>query len=350
MGTFNTLDVNKIWESLGTFWGQFPDKELFSELWGLYYETVQELFKRKIRVHLSKYMKSISPVLEKPYSTFTIDFTTDTGNVIEISGLNSYYVNDYLFSIPTLSGLNTGQLLIEGVDYQIYQHQYVQFLSTPTYDTSSAGIADEVTLYAEDVFFHNPVLWEIHASGIGLPVNSLDNEEFLPYNNIASSGNDRVVDIAEHYRYLIWSLTEIKRRQPTIKNLEAGYGISRGLPFVYRAGTVNSIVDSAVSIAVSGLESVYDEYIIPSGYTTTAVSGIYLDQFEVLISGIRLHDHVNDYDYIMARPGVNEFNYTSNVVFTYPSNFDDLNFSSTFHASYVSALMPKSLTYTSIAE
>jgi hypothetical protein len=145
-------------------------------------------------------------------------------------------------------------------------------------------------------------------------------------------------------------LTDIKRRSPTIDNLERGFGISRGLPFAYRAGTIASLIDNEIKIAVSGLSGTYDTYIIPSGYIISVYSGLAVKQFDLLISGVQLHDHVNDYDFIMSLSGTNEFNYTSRVAFTYKSNLENLNYNSDFHNKYVASLMPVGLEYQVIAE
>jgi len=345
-----TNTLNDIWGSLGTFWGQFPDKDDITKFWELYLETTDELYRRKAIIHLSKNMESLVPTLTYPNSVYYPVFSGDAENVIEISGLDSFEVDKYTYSIPTLSGLETVQTLTEGVEYQIHNKSFIQFLTPPEYDPANTGFHDNVSLYADTVYRHNPILWEIHASGVGMTISSLDNEDYLPYNIIAGSGNERVIDIADHYKYLIWGLEEIKRRPPTIANLTKGFGISRGLPFVYRPGTVQSVIGDDVTILVSGYNTTTDTYTIPAGYTTTAVSGVAMDQFSLLISGLAFKDHVNNYDYIMALPNINDFNNTSTVVFTYPSNFDDLNYNTTYHTTYVASLMPAGLSYQSLTE
>ncbi len=340
--------VERIWDSLGTFWGQFPDKDLLTELWEGYSEVMDEILKRKSRVHLSRFLKTLKPVLDYNDSSLRVITSGDDKNTITISGLHAASVNEYVFSIPTLSGIETGQILTEGVDYVIYEKKYIQFLSAPEYDSRNTAIENAVTLYADNTYRHNPVLWELHASGISLPISSLDNEDYLPYNTIEASGISRVQSIAEHYKYFIWALGEMKRRAPTIKNIKAGYEISRGLAFTYRAGTVQSIIDDTVTVAVSGLTGITDSYDIPPAYTLTVTSGQVVPQFTVMISGVRFYDSVNNYDYMLAQPGVNFLNYASQVRFEYDSNLNLLNYNSSYHDSYVSSLMPASLTYDSI--
>lgn len=345
-----TTNVEKIWESLGSFWGQFPDKDLFTNLWTNYVNLASELFRRKAQINLSKFLKTLIPVLEYKYESYTPIFSGDNKNTITISGLQTLPIDDFMCSIPNLLGIETEQILTENSEYKILNKNKIQFLTQPEYDPKQTDIENTITLYSNIVYRHNPILWRIHASGIGLNISSLDNEDYLPYNTITSSGIDHIKDIADHYKYFIWGLSEIKRRAPTIETLLTGYGISRGLAFAYRAGTVNNINNNTINILVSGLDSVYDEYIIPSGYNICVEENEFIPQFNLLISGISFHDHVNDYNYITSLAGVNEFNYTSTIVFKYNSNLNNLNYNSTYHNDYIESLIPKNLNYTSSME
>jgi hypothetical protein len=160
----------------------------------------------------------------------------------------------------------------------------------------------------------------------------------------------RTNDIAEHYRYLIWALEEIKRRPPTIQNLINGFGISRGLPFAYRAGLVTNIIDNTISVLVSGLTNTYDNYIIPSGYNITVNSGQNIESFYILMSGINYYDYVNDYERIMNLSRITDLNYTKEIIISYNHNLNNLNYNSTFHLNYIKSLIPKGLNLNIISE
>lgn len=345
-----TTNLDLIWEGLGTFWGQFPNKPLITELWTTYRDVAYELYRIKAQADISKYMQYLKPVMDYHYMSYPMVFSGDDQNTITSSGLNAYEVPKYTFSIPTMRGINTDQALVEGVDYEIYDKRFVRFLTDPDFESENIGIENAADLYAENVYRHNPVLWNIHASGIGLDVSSLDNASYLPYNIIVGSGINRTIDIAGHYKYIIWGLSETQRSAPTIANLVRGYGISRGLPFAYRAGTATSVTASGIRIAVSGLNSTYDDYIIPTDYTITAAEDEFIPQFSLLISGIGLYDQVSNRALIDSLEGVNDFNYTSTVAFTYDTNLDDLTYDESFHLSFVKSLMPVGLNYQSIAE
>ena len=350
MAIVRTTIIESIWESLGTFWGQFPDKDIFTQFWTIYSNIVNELFRRKVEVHLSRLLKNLNPVLSYTDITYKPIFSGDNKNTILVSGLNSLETNKLLISIPTLSGVETGQILTEGIEYQLHDRRLIQFLTVPTFDPNNIGIDNRITLYADTVYRHNPVLWGVHASGIGLEISSLDNEDYLPYNTITASGIQRTIDVASHYRYLIWSLTEMRRRSPTIDTLVRGYGISRGLAFNYRAGTITSIVNSTITIAVSGLNNINDTYVIPSGHNLAVINGQALEQFELLISGINFHDHVNDKPFIEALSFTNNFNLFSKVAFTFSSDLDTLDYNTSFHDKYVKTLMPLGLNHQSLVE
>ena len=369
MASKYTRTLSDMWDSLGTFWGQFPDKDDITAFWEIYLETIDDLYRRKAVIHLSKNMGTLIPVLTYPNSSYEIVFSGDATNVIEISGLNSYEVPKYTFSIPTLSGVQTVQTLTEGTEYQIHNKNHIQFLTDPDFDPANTGLQDNITLYAEEVYRHNPVLWEIHASGIGLSISSLDNEEYMPYNIIAGSGISRTLDIADHYKYLVWALEDVKRKPPTISNLVRGCGISYGYPFAYRAGLAENVSVSGLDILVSGYNSTSDHYDIPVGSEFKYSNGDFIDQFSLLTSGINFYDHVNNYDYIMSLDGVNEFNYTSRVVFSHRPSVQDAVFSeklktfgeelasfyseptsynASFQSAFLDSIVPASLNYTNI--
>jgi hypothetical protein len=157
-GIRETTNLKSIWESLGTFWGQFPDKDVITKLWEIYWEMNNELFRRKVRIHLSKYLKTIPPILTYTNLSYKPIFSTSSKNVITLSGLESLAIDNYIFSIPILSGIETGQILVEGTDYEIYDKRYIRFLKTPQFDPRNTGIVDEITLYADNVYRHNPIL------------------------------------------------------------------------------------------------------------------------------------------------------------------------------------------------
>lgn len=132
---------------------------------------------------------------------------------------------------------------------------------------------------------------------------------------------------SRYYKHLIWALSTIKRKTPTIKNLKDGLGIAMGLPFSYEAGTVDSIESRVITIG----DYSYD---IPADFTISVSEGESVDQFQLLCS---------DIDYEENMDSVVQFKKKSTVKF-YVSH--DGNYDQDFVDSYFESIVPKSLHYT----
>ena len=122
-----------------TYW-----TSLFSGLEGLYYDLY--------KANLNTYLEYSQGYTEHIYQAYDIIFEGLNANAVkypvsEISRSESdlrdfsdassrdpnfYYTlpeEGYYLSIPILSGLNTGQVLYEGVDYEIYNYTKIKFLT-----------------------------------------------------------------------------------------------------------------------------------------------------------------------------------------------------------------------------
>ena len=92
---------------------------------GLYYDLYQ--------VNLSSYLETSPGYLEHAYQDHSIVFEGVAKNTELLPQLSGCYYFDlpdegiYL-SIPTLSGKTTGQVLHEGVDYEIHNFKRIKFL------------------------------------------------------------------------------------------------------------------------------------------------------------------------------------------------------------------------------
>jgi len=83
-----------------------------------------------------------------------------------------------------LSGIDTGRIYNEGVDYNISDYQYINFNNEVTEN-----------LYSPSREMYNPLLWEMYAKGVNLKLSSMIEEEYTPF--------EINTDIETHYKYLI---------------------------------------------------------------------------------------------------------------------------------------------------
>jgi len=75
-----------------------------------------------------------------------------------VSGLPTLAINDYMCSIPVLNGIETGQTLTEDIEYRVLNKNKIQFLTQPQYDPRQTDIKNTVTLFADVIYRHNPIL------------------------------------------------------------------------------------------------------------------------------------------------------------------------------------------------
>ena len=122
------------------------------------------------------------------------------------------------------------------------------------------------------------------------------------------------------------------------------------MPFIYRNGTVESIISDVVTVGVSWLESTYDTYTVPSGYNYVISSGQAVSRFDIILEAPALKDYINAPATINSLSGVNSLNYRSNVCFLNTLTTSDFNYSEDFHNRYVTSLMPKGITHQTITE
>lgn len=165
-----TNDVSKLWDHLGTFWPDFPDKELFENLWSSYQDLAKETQRRNSQIFLSKYFEYMPDVFEYRYETFLYNDDNLIGGDTLETGFN------YVFHIPTLKNLGQDETLESGVDYNINTDNRIVFTTEPTLNSD-----DEANLYAEKIYTYNPVLWNVYADSLGMDKELIENETYQSF-------------------------------------------------------------------------------------------------------------------------------------------------------------------------
>ena len=106
---------------------------------GLYYDLYQS--------NLSSYLEASPGYIEQAYQKYDIVFEgigTNAEYLPKING-NYYYTlpdEGLYLSVPTLSGTTTGQVLKEGIDYEIHNYRQIKFLTNLSSEaTGGVGVA-----------------------------------------------------------------------------------------------------------------------------------------------------------------------------------------------------------------
>jgi hypothetical protein len=181
--------------------------------------------------------------------------------------------------------------LIEGVDYKLVNGNIIEFYLPIKYNIANSAIR------RADVFrTGRGVALEPILNSIMIPAMNNLNVDELVVNNLytpflkdwgTESPFDKARLWARHLKHLFWGLGLYNKIGPTLKNLERMYGLVKGYPFSYEDGQVTTI--SGQYITISG-ENLYT-YGIGNGHNHVFSSGVSVNRFDILASGLSVNDY-----------------------------------------------------------
>lgn len=108
------------WKGLGSFWLHFENRPDIEAFWGGMLEALKESHRNLYKTAIGKFPKHSPDIWEHRYINFDLVWSGVEDN--RINETNYFSLPDeYIgtFSIPTLSGINTGQILTQGQDFDI---------------------------------------------------------------------------------------------------------------------------------------------------------------------------------------------------------------------------------------
>lgn len=236
-----------------------------------------------------------------------------------------YYIFDddkNYISIPYLIPTLTSGILQEGIDYNVENLDRIKFLKN--FSTSSEDIEVPSALgeessyssvnYGQEYYISSGLQLLPSISNIFYPAfgDEYPNKSILqkiptPYisgYNDESSFHEKQKKWADHAIKFCHAAYSISNKQPTLKNLEAGYEIIRGLPFSYKncffKETSGDSNYNYLTVTLSGTSTDETEtYEIkkPASWKTY-VSGEYIPQYTPLVSGINIYDFQSNSSFI----------------------------------------------------
>ena len=349
-----TQDITQIWDSLGTFWGKFTEKELLENIWDSYYTLSNGLLRNNFRLRLSKSLKYMPELFQHDSESFYITLSGQGQNIADqnasVSGLASdefafKLPYDNIATIPTLTNLVTNEDLVENTHYRIENNNYLIFnTDNITIDPADKPLSYTAKVHAEKILTYNIVLWNIWAKNLGLTLTNLKNEDYIPYilGYDSQSGETRLESISAHFKFLIWGLTYLRALSTTILSLERGIGISAGIPFVYRPGKVSAIDGRVITVLTDEATGETDAYKIPGSTVNLAVStGQDVEAFDLLTEGMSVWDYVNKPLYIESL-ATSDFDKRNIVVFNRDPSLSGMEYNKDFYKEYAINSAPKS--------
>jgi hypothetical protein len=224
--------------------------------------------------------------------------TLPTSNTTIKSYLYPLPNNFEYLTIPTLSGVNTTNVLVEGTDYNIEKLHYIRFSGNAS--TYAYGeFADEREIFiAPQGLFLLPSLVNLYFKSFGGPNDPegiLNANAYTPYISGWLTGAFTNFEekryYAEHLKHLSQGLTTALSKGPSFKNLRNAFCLISGMPFSYEAGTIDSINTDANYSYVAITSG--NTYQIPNPLTLAVEEGEVVERYQILASGVSLHDYIS---------------------------------------------------------
>jgi len=194
----------------------------------------------------------------------------------------------------------------------------LRFINEVAVDDVYSEYSDEREIFIAPIaLFLLPSLVNLYFQAFGGPENPegvLNANAYTPYINGYSSLSyfEQKKAVAVHLKHMSQGLTSALSKGPSFKNLTTAFCMISGMPFSYEAGEV--------SITPSGNDNIItisggNEYFIPSPLTLSVTEGSNIERYEILASGISLHDYISSSGILEELTALNpeQFYYTLGI-------------------------------------
>lgn len=306
------IKSRELWSGLGDFWLDFENRDTVELFWDGMNESLKDLFKHKYYIDLSRSLFYLPEIWESGGFSITLYDGGPKDN--RINGEDKFKIDDKFFgaySIPTLTGINTGQVLTEGTHYNIINYNTIEFLALDADVTFDPSIVEynTVKLYCDKVYRVNPLLLKLYRRITGVDNFPIRENYYHPYTHDAGYYQDNKTywdEKIKHLRYMCWALFYLKLQRPTITNILWIFNVLYNYPFAYRAGTVTDITVSGSYNKVTILQDdgKSEVYTLTNKFVLSVEEGDVVKAFQPLSADLELWDYYSN-------QGEIEFNFTS---------------------------------------
>ncbi len=214
-------------------------------------------------------------------------------------------------TIPTLSGLETNQVLVENTDYEIVNLHKIKFnnnftttaevgkieIETPRTDEKSVKVLNKtsICLLPSLTSIYIPAFGEAGADPETIIYQGLYAPYISGYNSMTYF--DQRKTYATHLAKWAHATTYKLRQAPSMPRINDAVSLFNNLPFSYFTGSITSIVasggDNYVTVTTSGTTDTVCYQIPNTLYLKYGVSDA-VSQYDILCSGVTIIDYKND--------------------------------------------------------
>lgn len=333
------IDVTQIWNCLGTVYNEMDEasKSIFETYWKALFNGLEALYFDLVQTKFCDDFNMSPGYLEHGYDIYRVDNTTI------ISGLSSVVLplkeNFKFLSVPTLSGTLTGEILHEGIDYEIQNNTFLKFFNALPSGELYLAATSTSTL---------PIMTNLYFPMMGLNDNPdlILNSGYYPPHVVPSGTTYQAQQ--QSWAFHLWKLMQAivnkLQRGCTMNNLTDALSLFYNTPFTYYSGIITNYFNQEVTI--SGSNSVLT-YKIPVGLSLKKSLTSSVAPLELLCSGVTIHDYIsasgiNSSLYEIAGvSGIQEYN---TLAVHIPDVLTTLGYCPTSTEFFMNAIVPPNLT------
>ncbi|MGV8130478.1 MAG: hypothetical protein ACP5N7_00065, partial [Candidatus Pacearchaeota archaeon] len=254
-----TSGVSEIWESLGTFWADFEDKDLVEAFWNAMLLAAKYSQKDLYYKVMSRTLSTLPPIIISEHDYFTVYFSGINQNTTATSGYYLFDLPKYTYYISGLSQVEYSGAINQDVYTLLSSGIEYYFDSSTDYRIQFADIPSGLesrTYYIAYSKKINPVLIDVYGQTVGIDFSLWVDEYYTPYVNGAGNDLTEINDITNlmsyddarvlNLKYLIWGLYTHKKNAINVTEFNNALNIALACPFTWYSGTVSEFSSTSV--------------------------------------------------------------------------------------------------------
>ncbi len=179
---FNT--AQDFWKGLGSFWLHFENRSDIEAFWDGMLEALKESHKNLYKTAIGKFPKYSPDVWNHQHISIDLVWSGIEDNRINETNYFSL-PNEYVgtFSIPVLSGINTGQVLTQGSDFDIIDANklYIYDLDSRLEHDSRYTEEKRVSLFADNAYRIDPQTFHLLRTMVGTDILMPGQDVYFPF-------------------------------------------------------------------------------------------------------------------------------------------------------------------------
>lgn len=321
------------------------------------------------------------------------NYTNDLGYFTTLSGVDTLVFS----SVSGLTGFYTeadSYNLYKNVDYAVSGNSinFLNLKALQIFLNAESEVLYKIQALEISPFTFNFYLPQLNPDGYDVSENLIAARKYAPYlyDYLNTNQKNKSIIYAQAIWQLCMGISYYKKKGPTLQNIKNSLNFLYNLPFSYKSGIINNIVNLGGDVKLLSIEHsrIFDtrdwalnytyntstveilpnisgnissisfdypnnlvtvsgiiQYYIPSGLPLAVVSGQAVTRFMFLTSGIGVYDYINNPTVIsgLTSFSTNPEEYYSTLYLDNKLSILNLNYDSDYITFYINNVIPKGL-------